>query len=171
METHQGRCLQLRQAELSGTVILLGTLPGTPFLCLSAVSSPFWSLFLSSALICRTIAIGSIPRLRRVFSISMALSSEVIFARFFWDFRTPCIISGVKNGEGFLFAAVNVAGSFNTVPSVSPGASVGDATWDALSSSVSCFEPFLVTLFVACDRAMVSVFVLLSGLSSLWNVL
>ena len=43
---------------------------------------------------------------------------------------------------------------------------VGDATWDALSSSVSCFEPFLVTLFVFCDRAMVSVFVLSSGLSN-----
>ena len=37
---------------------------------------------------------------------------------------------------------------------------VEDATWDALSSSVSCFDTFLVTLFVACDRAMVNVFVL-----------
>ena len=45
----------------------------------------------------------------------------------------------------------------------------GDATWDALSSSVSCFEPFLVTLFVFCDRAMVSVFVFSSGLSILGN--
>ena len=59
-------------------------------------------------------------------------------------------------------AAVNVSGSFNTVASVSPGASVGDATWDALSSSVSCFEPLLVILRVACNRAMVNVFVLLS---------
>ena len=48
-------------------------------------------------------------------------------------------------------------------PSLSGGI-VGDATWDALSLSVSCFEPFLVTLFVACNRAMVSVFVLSSGL-------
>ena len=62
--------------------------------------------------------------------------------------------------EGFLLAAVNVAGFFNTVPSVSPGASVGDATWDAVSLSVICFKPFLVTPFVACDRVMVSVFVL-----------
>ena len=38
---------QFHQAELSGTVILSGTLPGTPFLRLSAVSSPFWSPFLS----------------------------------------------------------------------------------------------------------------------------
>ena len=37
---------------------------------------------------------------------------------------------------------------------------IGDATWDALSLSVSCFEPFLVTLFFFCDRAMVAVFVL-----------
>ena len=46
---------------------------------------------------------------------------------------------------------------------------IGDATWDVLSSSVSCFEPFLVTLFVFCDRAMVSVFVLSSGLSIMWE--
>ena len=58
------------------------------------------------------------------------------------------------------------------VASISPGGIVGDgdlvgdATWDALSSSISCFEPFLVTLFVACDRAMVSVFLLSSGLSN-----
>ena len=50
METHRGCCLQLRQAELPGTVILSGTLPGTPFLRLSAVSSPFWSPFSSSAI-------------------------------------------------------------------------------------------------------------------------
>ena len=72
--------------------------------------------------------------------------------------------------------AVNVAGSLIIVPSISPGGSfgdaalVGDATWDALSSSVSCFDPFLVTLFVACDRAMVNVFVLSSGLSNLWEL-
>ena len=72
-------------------------------------------------------------------------------------------------------AAVNVAGSLIIAASISPGgivgdgALVGDATWDALSSSVSCFDPFLVTLFVACDQAMVSVFVLLSGLSNLWE--
>ena len=45
-----------------------------------------------------------------------------------------------------------------------------DATWDALSSFVSSFDPFLVTLFVACDRAMVNVFVLSSGLSNLWEL-
>ena len=50
METHQGRCLQLRQAELSETVILSGTLPGTPFLHLSDVSSPYWSPFLAPAI-------------------------------------------------------------------------------------------------------------------------
>ena len=72
-------------------------------------------------------------------------------------------------------AAVNVAGSLIIVASISPGrivgdgALVGDATWDALSSSVSCFEPFLVTLFVACDHAMVNVFVLSSELSHLWE--
>ena len=43
MDTHRGRCLQLRQAEFLGTEILSGTLPGTPFLRLSAVLSPFWS--------------------------------------------------------------------------------------------------------------------------------
>ena len=77
-----------------------------------------------------------------------------------------CSLSGVQNVEDFLSAAVNVSGSFNNVPSVSPGASVGDATWDALALSFSCFEPFLVILRVACDRAMVSVFVLSSGLSN-----
>ena len=41
---------QFCQAELSGTVILSGTLPGTPFLRLSAASSPFWSPFLSPAI-------------------------------------------------------------------------------------------------------------------------
>ena len=92
----------------------------------------------------------------------MALSSSVIFARFSWTSRAPCSISGVQNVEDFLSAAVNVAGYFNTVPSVSPDASVGDATWDALSSSVSCFEPFLVILWVACNCAMVNVFVLSS---------
>ena len=46
----QGLFHQVCQAELSGTVILSGTLPRTPFLCLSAVSSPFWSPFLSSAI-------------------------------------------------------------------------------------------------------------------------
>ena len=128
-------------------------------------------LLMSSAFICRTIAIGSIPKLRRVFSISMDLSSVVIFARFFWASSMPCIISGVKNGDG-LPASVNIAGSLVIVASTSPGGIVGDgdlvgdATWDALSSSVRYFEPFLVTLFVACDRAMVSVFVLSSGLSN-----
>ena len=79
-------------------------------------------------------------------------------------------------------ATVNVVGSLIIVPSISPGVIVGDgalvgdatligdATWDALSSSFSCFEPFLVTLFVACDCAMVNVFVLLSGLSNLWEL-
>ena len=73
-------------------------------------------------------------------------------------------------------AAVNIAGSLIIDPSILPGGIVGDgalvedatlvgdATWDALSSSVSCFDPFLVTLFVACDRAMVNVIVLSSGL-------
>ena len=68
------------------------------------------------------------------------------------------------------------------VPSISPGGIVGDgalvedstlvgdATWDALSSSVSCFEPFLFTLFVACNRSMVNVFVLSSGLSNFWEL-
>ena len=74
----------------------------------------------------------------------------------------PCSLSGVQNVEGFLSAAINFAGSFITVLSVLPGASVGDATWDALPSSVSCFELFLVILQVACNRAMVDVFVLLS---------
>ena len=78
--------------------------------------------------------------------------------------------------------AVNVAGSLIIVPSISPGGIVVDATlvmdatlvrdaiWDAFSSYVSCFEPFLVTLFVACDCAMVNVFVLSSGLSNLWEL-
>ena len=100
--------------------------------------------------------------LRRVFSVSMALSSSVMFARFSWAYRMPSSLSGVQNVEDFLSAAVNVARSLHTVSSVFPGASVGDATWDALSSSVSCFEPFLVILQVACDRAMVNVFVLSS---------
>ena len=75
----------------------------------------------------------------------------------------PCIFSGVlENSRDYLLASFNVAGSLNIVSSVSPGASVGDATWDALSSSVSCFEPFLVILWVACNHAMVNVFVLSS---------
>ena len=41
---------QFRQAEFLGTVILPGTQPGTPFLCLSSVSSHFWSPFLSPAI-------------------------------------------------------------------------------------------------------------------------
>ena len=41
---------QFLQAELSGTVILLGTLPGTSFVPLSVVSSPFWSPFSSPAI-------------------------------------------------------------------------------------------------------------------------
>ena len=41
---------QFRQAELSGTVILSGTLPGTPFLRQSAVSIPFWSPFFLPAI-------------------------------------------------------------------------------------------------------------------------
>ena len=105
-------------------------------------------------------------KLRRVFSISMALSSGVIFTHFFWDYHTPCIISGVKNGD-----PPGPLSSASPGGIVGDGDLIGDATWDALSLSVSCFEPFLVTLFVACDRAMVSVFVLSSGLSSLWNVL
>ena len=90
----------------------------------------------------------------------MALSSGVILACFFWDSRTPRIISGVKNGDppGPL-SSPSLSGGI-----VGDGDLIGDATWDALSSSVSCFEPFLVTLFVACNRAMVSVFVLSSGL-------
>ena len=97
----------------------------------------------------------------------MALSSGVIFARFFWAYRTPCIISGLKNGDPpGLLSSASLSGEI-----VGDGDLIGDATWDALSLSVSCFKPFLVTLFVACDRAMVSVFVLSSGLSSLWNVL
>ena len=110
--------------------------------------------------------------LRRVFSQSMALSSGVIFAHFFWASRTPCSISGVHNACDLLSASVNIAGSLIIVASILPGRFVGDgdlvgdATWDALSSSVSCFKPFLVTLFVACDRSMVSVFVLSSGLSN-----
>ena len=69
---------------------------------------------------------------------------------------------------------MNVAVSFCIVPSILPGGivgdttlvrdatRVGDATWDALSSSFSCFEPFIVILFVACNQAMVNVFVLSS---------
>ena len=73
-----------------------------------------------------------------------------------------------------LSPASRVSSSWS-VSSISPGGIVGDgdligeATWDALSSSVSCFEPFLVTLFVFCDRATVSFFVLSSGLSILGN--
>ena len=76
------------------------------------------------------------------------------------------------NALALLPGYVNVAGSLVIFASiflggiVGDGDLIGDATWDALSSSVSCFEPFLVTLFVTCDRAMVSVFVFLSGLSN-----
>ena len=133
---------------------------GFPSVC------PSFFFCFSLSFIFRTISIGSIPMLRRIFSISMALSSSVIFARLSWASRIPCSLSGVQNVEDYLLAAVNVAKYFNTVPFVLPGASVRDATWDALSSSVSCFEPFLFILWVACNRAMFKVFFFLVFLRS-----